>query len=299
MFGFGIKETSTTTGTGNLTIAGVTNFPRFSDKFPFGGARRFEYAILSSAGEPIENGIGYMVTDANTLVREKIIATFDGGVYDDLAPTAVSLAAGTKTVICTNAMGNAIAMPQNIDAGSTTNQPRRAAYCSRINYASTSSTGLVVTANLLYMVPFSLAQSVEATGMLIRVGTGVAAKLVRLGIYELGSTGYPTRLLAETGDLSAATSSTDVSGSFGSGNIKLSPGDYAVAMVSDGAISTGTASAQAFFSSFGGDSANAVVITHYRTASHTYGALPNPAPTASNRVTSATTARPLFTLLVA
>jgi len=36
MLGYGIKETTSTTGTGTLTLAAVTGFPRFASVFSVG-----------------------------------------------------------------------------------------------------------------------------------------------------------------------------------------------------------------------------------------------------------------------
>ena len=295
MLAFGVKETSTTTGTGNLTLAGVTGFPRCNDAFPYTAGRRFEYAILDdTTGAPIENGIGYLTTDANTLVREKVLATFASSTYTSIAASAVALPAGTKRVIITKGMATAHIGSYNIDSGSTTSTPRRVAFDSSISLSTASSTSVSIVANKLYLVPFRLGSALECSGMQIRVGSGVAASNVRLGLYAVGSNGYPSVVLGETAALASATSSVDVSGSFAS-NIRLLPGDYCCTLISDGAIVVGgVAAASGNF--FGGDPSNLVATIGCRHYNMTMGALPNPAPTASAFYISSALNRIIFGL---
>ena len=96
MLGDWIKHTSTTTGTVALTIASVSGFPGFGDVFAAG--RVVRYAIMDDAGKPIERGVGTL-TNSTTLTRTWPTATWVSGVLDDTAPSAASLAAGTKTVL--------------------------------------------------------------------------------------------------------------------------------------------------------------------------------------------------------
>ena len=89
-----VKETSTTTGTGTLSLAGaVTGFETFSSAI--GNGNTTYYAIeLNSAGE-YEVGIG-TVTDAtpDTLSRDTVISSSN-------SDSKVDFAAGTKNVFCT------------------------------------------------------------------------------------------------------------------------------------------------------------------------------------------------------
>ena len=89
-----VKETSTTTGTGTLDLAGAeTGYEGFVAGIGTGNTTY--YAIeLNSAGE-WEVGIG-TVTDAapDTLSRDTIISSSNGDA-------AVNFSAGTKNVFCT------------------------------------------------------------------------------------------------------------------------------------------------------------------------------------------------------
>lgn len=63
-----VKETSVTTGTGNITLAGaVSQFITFNTAF--GLNKRFQYAIYGTTGTEWESGIGYL-SGTTTLVRE-------------------------------------------------------------------------------------------------------------------------------------------------------------------------------------------------------------------------------------
>lgn len=88
-----VKDTSTTTGTGNVTLSGTppTGFVDFDAAFGTAG-QRFAYCI-DSGGAEWEVGIGYL-SASTTLVREEVTASSNAGA-------AVNFSAGTKTVFNT------------------------------------------------------------------------------------------------------------------------------------------------------------------------------------------------------
>lgn len=95
-----IRATSTTTGTGNLTLSSVSGYVAPSTAFATG--ERFRYVLLAdSDGKPIEAGIGYLSSGA--LVREFVDLTYSSGTYTESTSTAglsaVSLSV-TVRVIC-------------------------------------------------------------------------------------------------------------------------------------------------------------------------------------------------------
>lgn len=86
-----VKETSTSTGTGNFTLAGaVTQFETFAANFEIG--QRLDYAIVGQTGTQWETGRGYLL-NSTTLVREIV---FESSNSD----TPVNFSAGTKDVFC-------------------------------------------------------------------------------------------------------------------------------------------------------------------------------------------------------
>ena len=88
-----VKETSTTTGTGTLNLAGAaTGFEGFVAGIATGNTTY--YAIWNQGTSEWEVGLG-TVTDAtpDTLSRDTIISSSNGDA-------AVDFAAGTKDVFC-------------------------------------------------------------------------------------------------------------------------------------------------------------------------------------------------------
>lgn len=96
-----VKETTTTTGTGNLTTAGAaTGFITFNTAFGTGSSNTFQYVIDSPTGSEWEVGVGYM-SASTTLVRSTVLASSNSG-------SAVNFSAGTKYIRGTVA---AVTMP--------------------------------------------------------------------------------------------------------------------------------------------------------------------------------------------
>lgn len=87
-----VKETTTTTGTGDLTLAGaVSQFRTFNAAF--GTNAWFYYCIQDADGAAYEVGRGYL-SGSTTLVRSVVFVSSNSNA-------AVTLSAGTHTVFCT------------------------------------------------------------------------------------------------------------------------------------------------------------------------------------------------------
>lgn len=101
-----VAETSTSTGTGNFTLAGAaeTRYWTFNAAFGTGTANRFRYVIHHRTALQWEIGQGYL-SDATTLVRERVIASSNSN-------NAVNFSSGTKDVHCA---------PASVDFGSIYN----------------------------------------------------------------------------------------------------------------------------------------------------------------------------------
>lgn len=199
MLGNWIKQTTTTTGTGALTLSAVSGFPTFSSQFA--ASERFAYAIVDDAtGGPIERGIGYIDGSGN-LVREKPMATFVGGVYTGVNPSAANLPSGTKRVVCAAGAQTALTSSPAAFAGTYKG------YGDIFVTASAGST--TMTADRVYIVPFAAAVDADIDGVLFRVVTaGAAGKLAKAAIYSVGPDGMPGVKLAESN--SVAVDSTGV-----------------------------------------------------------------------------------------
>lgn len=283
------RMTSTTTGTGALTVAAVTGYPTLSDTV--GLNRRFPYVVLvDSTGAPVEAGIGYM-SSSTVLVRELVTSTYSAATYDDTSPAAVSLAANTYRII---SGGTAEAMQ-----GTALNVNRNASIASQklipsqhMTVHSATSTGYTCVANRMVYMPFLLSVSAEVDALGIRVGTGVASTNARLGLYDIAANGHPDKLLGETASLATATTGVDVVGTLGA-PIRLQPGWYYLAIVTNGAPAIGRIDSGGSLSGFlGGSAGNSLSTLAYFYATFTFGALPANAATTSLTGITAGTAGP-------
>lgn len=189
MLGNWIRQTTTTTGTGNLTLSTVSNYAAFSSYFADG--QRFSYQIVDdTSGEPIECGIGYLSSGA--LVREHIEATMVSGTLDITAPTAASLASGTKRVICAASSGMLIPPAPGVwngVAGRLYGDPQM----------SSSLGSFTATADRAYALPFIRAVDRPIDAVSFRLNTAAAAgKSAICAVFAWGADGLPGTKLAET-----------------------------------------------------------------------------------------------------
>jgi hypothetical protein len=88
-----VRETTTTTGTGNLTLAGVPDAVFRTFNTAFGLNSVFHYFIFDDTNNAFEDGEGYL-TDSTTLVRARVLLSSNSNAL-------VNLGAGTKAVYCT------------------------------------------------------------------------------------------------------------------------------------------------------------------------------------------------------
>lgn len=92
MFADRVKDTSTTTGTGNFTLSGTAPTGYVSFNTAFGTNVTFDYAIVMDDESEWEVGYGYL-SGTTTLVRQTVTASSN-------ANAAVNFSAGTKNVWC-------------------------------------------------------------------------------------------------------------------------------------------------------------------------------------------------------
>ncbi|HLO63166.1 MAG TPA: hypothetical protein VK165_09410 [Azonexus sp.] len=225
MLGNWIQQTTTTTGTGNLTLSSVSGLPGFYDLFSTTGY--FVYEILDDAtGAPLEAGIGHMI-DAVTMVRDRVTATYSGSVYDDTSPATISLAAGTKRVICAleegsasptipnvqNAFGQRIVLPDGqLPAGGTK--------------------ALAANQMLLTCLRWNCGREIASLACQITTANGTGSDHIQLGVYACDHNGLPGPLLCRTGDILPNSTGYKTS-SLAGGNIRLPPGWYWFAILSN------------------------------------------------------------------
>ena len=89
-----VKETTTTTGTGTVTLLGAsTGFQSFA---AIGDTNTTDYTIAGQTGSEWEVGIGTYTSSGTTLARTTVISNSSG-----TQPSALSFSAGTKDVFVT------------------------------------------------------------------------------------------------------------------------------------------------------------------------------------------------------
>jgi len=88
-----VKETTTTTGTGALTLGGaVTGFETFGTGV--GNSNTTYYAVTLGGSSEFEVGLGTLNGDSTTITRTTVISSSN-------SDSAVNFSAGTKTIFCT------------------------------------------------------------------------------------------------------------------------------------------------------------------------------------------------------
>lgn len=225
-----IRQTTTTTGTGALTLSSVSGWATFDSQFVAGAdgaGDHFYYTILNdSDGSPIEAGIGRM-SDSTTLQRVHVLATLSSGTYAE-ANSAVSLAAGTKRVICADL---AHVRPVNLPGMMTAATDKWLT-----NGMIQTGTGNALTLNTskIYLLPYLVQTPARVTGMAIKCTTLGASSTVRCGLYRAKADLSPGNLIDQTGDMD--TTSTGIkSSNFSGGTRRLKPGLYYAAIKCYGA----------------------------------------------------------------
>lgn len=101
-----VKETTTTTGTGDISLGGAeTNFVAFGTALS--DADTTYYAIVDDVNADFEIGIGTYTAGTDTLSRDTILDSTNGG-------SAVNFSAGTKVVFITYPAEKSIRVGSNV-----------------------------------------------------------------------------------------------------------------------------------------------------------------------------------------
>jgi hypothetical protein len=99
-----VKETTTTTGTGTVTLLGAsTGFQSFS---AIGNSNTTYYTIAGQSGNEWEVGVGTYTASGTTLSRDTVLASSNSG-------SLVSFSAGTKDVFVTYPAGYSVNATNN------------------------------------------------------------------------------------------------------------------------------------------------------------------------------------------
>jgi hypothetical protein len=194
------RETTATTGTGTVTLAAVTGYPRFAQVLGVG--KFVDYAIKS--GENWEWGIGRLAA-GNTLERSAVTAKFEGGTYTKTPTTKLALA-GTSEVFCT-----IHSETNGIGAGGGSLDRTAAvvlsAHMVKLSANPDNSGYTPFAANRLMWFPFVWPAGVDryATGVRLSLFSASGTKM-RIAIVEPGDPVTTSRIVAQTGDIPTNTS---------------------------------------------------------------------------------------------
>lgn len=218
----GVYETTTTSGTGTLTLTAVTGRPRFADACLTG--ELVPYAIKD--GNSWEWGMG-TVAASNTLERSIVKATYASGVYDDTSPAALTLS-GSAADVWLSAIAGA----------SVPGFPMVSSVFGRKGYHSPHWGGIptgtqAVTADRLYISPIRVDTALTIDGFYIDMNTaGAASTKARIGIYRIKSDGQPGAVICETADIDTSVSAAVLSSSVTA--ITIKPGWYYLGLLCSG-----------------------------------------------------------------
>lgn len=211
-----IQESTTTTGTGDITLGGASENGRtFTSRFNTN--ERFNYFVDDGSGS-WESGIGYL-SGTTTLVRETPL--------DGSAATPISFAAGTKQVFVANS--SQLLQP----CIPVNNRPSDISASAHFTYQQLSTQNL--SADTQYFAPFLFnnmrTPTYLATDILTAGGTG--ANKFRIGIYTISPDGHASSLIFESADLDPSTTGVKKASLAG---LNLKRGWYYVSIVTDVAI---------------------------------------------------------------
>ena len=219
-----VRETSTSTGTGNFTLGGaVTGYRTFASVLA--SADTTYYTIADQGGANWEVGIGTF-TSPSTLARTTVLSSSNAG-------SLVTFTAGTKDVFISLPAGRTV---QSVDGGSTGLTPATASY-GAVSLAGTLNAVNGGTGQTSYAVGDLLyASTTTALSKLADVATGNALISGGVGVApSYGKIGLTTHV---SGTLPVQNGGTNIT-AYGVGDILYASSAGVLSRLSD--VATGNA----------------------------------------------------------
>ena len=216
-----IKATTTTTGTGAITLTQVTGFPAVGDWFSDGAV--MAYAITDSSDNPVESGIGTYIASGTSLARSMVQATYASATLakDGTSITAATLAGTSKVYV--SAIAGAVAPGIRAVNPAAGLGMLVGAFVDGLNV-----TGGVVAANRLYVTEYKHQSPRRVLGFRAFVGT--ASGNIRFGLYRINNDGSLGKLVVDTGSKATVANVTSYALST---PVWLPPDNYACAVIVD------------------------------------------------------------------
>ena len=203
-----VKETTTTTGTGTVTLAGaVSGFEAFS---AIGNTNTTYYAIVHQSANEWEIGIGTYTASGTTLSRDTVLSSSN-------SDSAVTFTSGTKDVFCTYPAEKAVytsASPSFVDTTLTGNfVGTSATFSDHVSVSSFTVTGNTTIGGSLVGASATFDDHVSVSSFAVTGITSIGGSLV--GTSATFSNHVSADTLAVTGITSIGGSLVGTSATFG------------------------------------------------------------------------------------
>ena len=266
-----VRETTATTGTGSLTLAGaVANFRTFASGFLVD--QTVNYWIES--GTAWESGVGHL-SSSTVLVRDYVLS-------NSLGTTAKISITGTSDVFCNMSEGQNGGSMQGITDGFFSNP-----FVQSAHITSTLTTSHTIVANRTTYTAFKLEVDglFDAFAVDIRTAAGTGSNKIHFALYDRGPHGDPGKRILSAVDLDPSVTGTVVA-TFT--ETRLKSGYYWISVWSDVAptFSAPSNATDSLPTNFGVNS-NGSQITHCYVTAGSLAVLPDPATAPTNESTNA------------
>ena len=244
------KMTTSTGGTGAVTLVAQTGYPALSDVITGTRLVSYVFAEYTNASKvtlsKAETGLGSYVASTGVLTRTAIRSTWDGSAYlpkfgTSTAPTAINFGTTSANIdVTVTPLSSGVVPPVPFVYGAV------ASVADGIGTGAmniTSSSTLAMTSGTVYYIPYLLVSETQLSQFSVRSTTTLTGGSPTLdcAIYEVGSNGIPGKRLINFTQITAigGTSTTYTSSAIAT-PVYLPPGWYWVGLLHLAAGASGT-----------------------------------------------------------
>ncbi len=282
-----VKETSVTSGVGNLVLVNVTGF--VSCLLAFGLDSGFYYMIRDETANTWEYGWGHLLTDSpttNTLVRDAVFSNSSQNT------SKINFAGNTKDVY--TGKGDYASLGFSKYPSVFTNGSKTILSPFGNEYGTQA-----VTADRLYHIPWICPHPGPYDAVRFEVTSAATGPNARIGVYDLTDDGGPGALLATTGDIDISAGAGTFTDSL-SASLYLEEGPYFLSFVADAVCTLRTYTNDSVLCSWLGADNDEVLVSQYLYEALTsWTELPATAAVAGSQTIASNTNTPIIGLTVA